>query len=134
MRLSLTFGMLSIISIMVPKGKGVPEMDKLIGLLPDGASVVAVIAVVLLFLKQLDKANEYLRKAVVQFDSRVYDTQKAFQAQILDLALRQSESQKNYQEQIRNMIDANLAAARDIVIAMKSLEIAVAVRNRNGVN
>lgn len=109
-------------------------IDRLFELLPDGASVVAVITVVLLFLKQLDKANEYLQKAVSHFDARVYDAQKAFQAQILDLALRQGESQRHYQDQIKTMIDANLGAAKEIVIAMKSLEIAVAVRNRNGVN
>ena len=60
-------------------------MQDLIKLLPDGASAVAVIIVVMLFLKQQDRINLMLESITKGFNDQVFDSQKTFQDQILRL-------------------------------------------------
>ena len=61
-------------------------MQDMIKLLPDGASAVAVIVVVMLFLKQQDRINLMLETITKSFSEQVGDSQKTFQEQILRLA------------------------------------------------
>ena len=97
-------------------------MQDLIRLLPDGASAVAVIIVVMLFLKQQDRINLMLESITKGFNDQVFDSQKAFQEQILRLARQQYENQKLYQDQIQSLIDAHIKVSRETIMALKSLE------------
>jgi hypothetical protein len=94
----------------------------LIRLLPDGASAVAVIIVVMLFLKQQDRINAMLESITKGFNEQVGDSQKAFQEQIVGLNRQQADNQKLYQDQIQSLIDAHIKVARETILALKSLE------------
>lgn len=97
-------------------------MPELIRLLPDGASAVAVIIVVRLFLKQQDRINAMLESITQNFHDQVGENQKAFQEQILRLTRQQFDNQKLYQEQIQSLIDAHIEVSRETISAIKSLE------------
>ena len=97
-------------------------MQDLIRLLPDGASTVAVIIVVMLFLKQQDHINLMLESITKNFNEQVYDSQKSFQDQIIRLTRQQQDNQRLYQDQIQTLIDAHLRDSRETFIALKSLE------------
>jgi hypothetical protein len=100
-------------------------VQDLIRLLPDGASAVAVIIVVMLFLKQQDRINLMLESITQNFNDQVGDSQKSFQEQILRLNRQQFENQKLYQDQIQSLIDAHIKVSRETIIALKSLESSV---------
>ena len=100
-------------------------MPDLIKMLPDGASAVAVIIVVMLFLKQQDRINLMLETITKGFNDQVFDSQKAFQEQILRLARQQYENQKLYQDQIQSLIDAHIKVSRETILALKSLEVSL---------
>lgn len=97
-------------------------MPDLIKLLPDGASAAAVIIVVMLFLKQQDRINLMLESITKGFNDQVFDSQKAFQEQILRLTRQQYDNQKLYQDQIQSLIDAHIKVSRETILALKSLE------------
>jgi predicted ABC-type ATPase len=97
----------------------VPDLIKL---LPDGASAVAVIIVVMLFLKQQDRINLMLESITKSFNDQVFESQKTFQDQILRLTRQQFENQKHYQDQIQSLIDAHIKVSRETILAMKGLE------------
>jgi predicted ABC-type ATPase len=97
-------------------------VQDLIRLLPDGASAVAVIVVVMLFLKQQDRINLMLESITKGFNEQVFDSQKAFQEQILRLTQQQYDNQKLYQDQIQSLIDAHVKVSRETIMALKSLE------------
>lgn len=100
-------------------------MPDLIKLLPDGASAVAVIIVVMLFLKQQDRINLMLESITKSFNDQVGESQKAFQEQILRLARQQYDNQKLYQDQIQSLIDAHIKVSRETILALKSLEVSL---------
>ncbi|GAC1473637.1 MAG: hypothetical protein NVSMB9_22610 [Isosphaeraceae bacterium] len=97
-------------------------MQDLIRLLPDGASAVAVIIVVMLFLKQQDRINHMLETITRGFNDQVFDSQKAFQEQILRLTEQQHDNQKLYQDQVQSLIDAHIKVSRETILGLKSLE------------
>jgi hypothetical protein len=97
-------------------------VQDLMRLLPDGASAVAVIVVVMLFLKQQDRINLMLESITKGFNNQVIDSQKAFQEQLLRLTRHQYENQKLYQDQIQSLIDAHIKVSRETIMALKSLE------------
>jgi hypothetical protein len=97
-------------------------LQDLISLLPDGASAVAVIIVVMLFLKQQDRINLTLETITKGFHGQVFDSQKAFQDQVLELTHQQYDNQKLYQDQIQSLIDAHIKVSRETILALKSLE------------
>ena len=107
-------------------------MQDLIRLLPDGASAVAVIIVVMLFLKQQDRINTMLESITKGFNEQVYDSQKAFQDQILRLTRHQQDNQKLYQDQIQALIDAHIKVSRETILALKSLEVSLKEAKDNG--
>jgi hypothetical protein len=106
-------------------------MEELIHLLPDGASAVAVIIVVMLFLRQQDRINMMLEAITKGFNEQVNDSQRTFQEQILRLTTRQYDNQRLYQEQIQSLIDAHIKVSRESILALKSLEASLKdARNR----
>lgn len=100
-------------------------MPELIRLLPDGASAVAVIIVVMLFLKQQDRINATLETITQGFNDQVGDSQKAFQDQLLRLHRQQFDNQRLYQDQIQSLIDAHIKVSRETILALKSLEASI---------
>ena len=100
-------------------------MQDLIHLLPDGASAVAVIIVVMLFLRQQDRINVMIETITKGFNDQVNDSQKTFQEQILRLTSRQYDNQRMYQEQIQSLIDAHIKVSRETILALKSLEVSL---------
>jgi predicted ABC-type ATPase len=97
-------------------------VEDLIQLLPDGASAVAVIVVVMLFLRQQDRINLMLETITKGFNEQVNDSQKTFQEQVLQLTTRQYDNQRMYQDQIQSLIDAHIKVSRETILALKSLE------------
>ena len=100
-------------------------MQDLVKLLPDGASVISVIVVIVLFLKQHDKLNAMVSSITKEFHDHVYDSQKGFQNQVLTLATQQFDHQKSYQAQIQALIDAHINVAKETITALKSLEMSL---------
>lgn len=100
-------------------------MQDLIRLLPDGASAVAVIVVVMLFLKQQDKLNLTLKAVTQEFHDQENESRKTYQEQFLKLTSQQYENQKMYQDQIQSLIDAHINVTRETVLAIKGLEISL---------
>jgi hypothetical protein len=116
----------------VPTPSGGGTLQDLIRLLPDGASAVAVIYVVMLFLRQQDRINQTLESITRGFNEQVFESQKAFQEQVLDLTHQQNESQKLYQEQIQALIDAHIKVSRETIVALKSLEASLKEARERG--
>lgn len=100
-------------------------MQDLIRLLPDGASAVAVIIVVMLFLKQQDKINLTLESITKGFHDQTTEGRRSFQDQVLQLTTRQYDNQKLYQDQIQALIDAHIKVSRETILALRSLESAL---------
>jgi predicted ABC-type ATPase len=107
-------------------------MEDLIHLLPDGASAVAVIFVVMLFLRQQDRLNLMLETITKGFNEQVNDSQKTFQEQVLRLTTQQCDNQRLYQEQIQSLIDAHLKVSRETILALKSLEASLKEAKERG--
>ena len=107
------------------------EVMELIKLLPNGAATVAVITVVILFLKQQDKWNEALEKITTKFNEQNTYNQKIHQEQINTLAAQQYDNQRAFQEQIQLLIDGHLKVSKETIAALKSLEATVSsVKNQ----
>jgi hypothetical protein len=107
-------------------------MQDLIHLLPDGASVVAVIFVVMLFLRQQDRLSVMLDTITKGFNERVNESQKTFQEQVLRLTTQQGDNQRLYQEQIQSLIDAHIKVSRENILALKSLEASLKEAKERG--
>lgn len=90
-----------------------------------GGSAVAIIAVVILFLRQQEKANEALRQIAEKFTAEVRDSQRAFQEQINIMMGTIGRSQKLYQDQIRGLIDDHMIVTRETVAAVRGLDATV---------
>ena len=101
------------------------ELVSLIKLLPNGAAVIAVIVVVVLFLKQQDKVSNVLEQITDKFNDQTINNQKAFQDQINVLAQQYYTNQKSFQDQIQHLIDAHLQVSRETISALKALEATV---------
>ena len=97
-------------------------MEELIKMLPAGGSAVAVIMVVMLFLRQQDRLNLMVETITKGFNEQINDSQKTFQEQILRLTTQQFDNQRLYQSQIQSLIDAHIKVSRETILALKSLE------------
>src|SRR5947209_15834603 len=91
-------------------------------MLPAGGSAVAVIMVVMLFLRQQDRLNLMVETITKGFNEQINDSQKTFQEQILRLTTQQFDNQRLYQSQIQSLIDAHIKVSRETIMALKSLE------------
>ena len=107
-------------------------MVDLIKLLPDGASVIAVIVVIVLFLKRHDKVDGMLKSTTKHFHDLLYESQKNFQDQILKLSNQHSDQQKSYQSQIQALIDAHIQVSKETILALKGLEMSLKEARERG--
>lgn len=103
------------------------ELIDLIKLLPNGAATIAVIVVVVLFLKQQDKINEALKQITDTFNEQNMHNQKLYQDQIGTLSNQQFVNQKAFQDQVHSLIEAHLKVSRETITALKTLESTVGV-------
>jgi predicted ABC-type ATPase len=111
---------------------GGAAVQDLIKALPDGASAVAIIMVVILFLKQQERVNAMFETITKGFNEQAGETQKTFQDQILKLTSQQFDNQKSYQDQIQSLIDAHIKVSRETILAMKALEASLKVAKDRG--
>jgi hypothetical protein len=107
-------------------------VQDLIKMLPDGASAVAIIAVVILFLKQQDRVNAMFETITKGFNDQAGETQKTFQEQILRITSQQFDNQKLYQDQIQALTDAHIKVSRETILAMKALEATLKAAKERG--
>jgi hypothetical protein len=102
-----------------------PEIADIVRLLPSGAATVAVITVVILFLKQQKESNEINKQIAENSNLAMSNQTKSFQDQINSLFALQHNNQKEYQTQIQLLIDSHLKVSRETIIALKGLELTV---------
>ena len=107
-------------------------MQELIRLLPDGASTVGVIIVVMLFLKQQDHLNLMLESITKNFNGQVHDSHKSFHEQTIQLTRQHHDNQKLCHDQIQSLFDSHLRESRDMIIALKSLESSLKLAKERG--
>jgi len=98
----------------------------LVKLLPDGANVIAVIIVVMLFLKQQEKFNLILKQITDDFHTQIKENQKAFQEQVGALSTQYFSNQKLYQEQIQKLMDAHIMVTREVITTLQEVKQNVA--------
>jgi uncharacterized membrane protein YhiD involved in acid resistance len=103
----------------------------LVKLIPDAVTATAVIMVVVIFLKYLERQNEAIKQITDKFSEQTAANQKAFQEQVNNLSSQYHSNQKSFQDQIQLLIDNHLRVSQETVKAVKALESAVrAVQDR----
>jgi hypothetical protein len=103
----------------------IPEIVDLVKLIPNGASVIAVIVVVILFLKQQDKMNEMLQAVTEKFNEQSTVSQKLYQDQLGNLSQQYFVNQKSFQDQIQLLIDSHMKASQQATTTLKGVEAKV---------
>jgi predicted PurR-regulated permease PerM len=103
-----------------------PEASiNILKLIPDAVTATAVIGVVIIFLKYLEKQNQAIKEITETFSDQTAANQKAFQEQVNNLSSQYHLTQKSFQEQIQKLIESHLQISVETVQAVKSLEQAV---------
>lgn len=100
-------------------------MTDIFKLIPDGASVVGVIIVVILFLRHQKEFNVTLQNIATDFREQIAHTQEQYQAQVKQLAEQFQAAERAHMEQIKALIDDYISISRETVGAVKELEEAV---------
>lgn len=98
---------------------------ELIKLLPDGASVIAVIVVVLIFLKNQREFNEHLRTIAADFAKQLINSKKESEEQVKNLTQSYLANEKYYQQQIQKLFDDFIKVSTETIKAVQQLESAV---------
>lgn len=94
-------------------------------LLPDGASVIAVIVVVIIFLKHQSEYHASLKEITKTFSERTVEMQHQFEMQVDRLSTNYLASEKIYQVQIQRLFDDFILVSRETIIAVKELDASV---------
>ena len=113
-----------------------PEIVNLVKLIPDGLSVIAVIVVVILFLRQQDKSNEVITslsdkqenlisQMMQRFNESIEKGRSSYQEQISKLANQNTDSQRQYQDQIQQMLQSHFKITKESIEALKTLETTI---------
>lgn len=97
----------------------------LLKLLPEGTSVVAVIAIVILFLKQQRETSKQVKDIADGFNARIKEVADGFQLQITTLTNQIFENQKIQQQQMQRLFDGFMEVSRETVKAVVELRGAV---------
>jgi glutamate/tyrosine decarboxylase-like PLP-dependent enzyme len=93
---------------------------------PNGLSAIAVIVVVMLFLKR-DKESAEQAKAITEaFNKQSEANQKAFQEQIGQLTKDYFAQQRMFQEQVQKLMDTHIAVTRETITILTELRTTVA--------
>lgn len=84
-------------------------------LLPEGANVVGVLIVVVLFLRQQDKFNSILRTMTLDFQQQNHNNQAAYQAQIEKITYA-------FQTQLNLILDKHIEMTTNTVRAVEEVQ------------
>lgn len=100
-------------------------MSDLVKMLPEGGSIVAFIVVVWLFLQQQVKSNALIQELMSKHSADEKAAQEAYQKHVEALTNRTNESQKNFQEQIQRLMEANITISTKMIEMLNTLKDAV---------
>ena len=100
-------------------------MLDLMKLLPEGASVIAVIIVVILFLRQQRAQDEQNKAIASTFEKRVDEVVTRFQGQIDRITQQVFEYERNNQAQIQRLFDSFIQVSKETIQAVVELKSAV---------
>lgn len=105
----------------------------LIKLLPDGATSVAIITIVILFLKQQDKAAESLKQITDSFQQSIRDLDTRQREAISEMNKRATDDRIHYQSQIQTLMDEHVEMSREVTGKLEALktEIVTGLRGNN---
>lgn len=98
---------------------------ELIKLLPDATAAVAVIAVVMLFLKQQDKQAENVKEMTDSFQEAVRDLTKEHRELVTEIGRRETDSRVAFQAQIQALLEANLGSRKDLIDGFRDLKTTI---------
>lgn len=102
----------------------------LIKLLPDGATSVAIITIVILFLKQQDKAADSLKQITDSFQQSIRDLDSRQREAIVEINKRATDDRIHYQAQIETLMDEHMEMSREITGKLESLKTEVVTKLR----
>lgn len=97
----------------------------LVKMLPDGTATIAVIAVVMLFLKQQDKATILLKEYTDSFQEAIANMAASHKSALDEMMRRESENRIHYQTQIESLMDSQLEVTREVTASIEKLASAV---------
>lgn len=98
---------------------------ELIKLLPDGAVSVAIITVVILFLKQQDKSAIMIKEIAEAFQETIKEIQVANQIQIAEMYKQNTEMRIHFQTQIQTLMDGHLRMTQEVIETIHDLKVTV---------
>lgn len=98
---------------------------ELIKLLPDATAAVAVIAVVMLFLKQQDKQAENVKEMTDSFQEAVRDLTKEHRELVTEIGRRETDSRVAFQAQIQTLLEANLGSRKELIDGFRDLKTTI---------
>lgn len=98
---------------------------ELFKLLPDATAAVAVIAVVMLFLKQQDKQAENVKEMTDSFQEAVKDLTTQHRESIAEVGRRETESRIYYQTQIQTLLESNLDSRKELIDGFRDLKVSI---------
>ena len=100
-------------------------MVDLLKLIPDSVATIAVIIVVMMFLKNQRTYDQNLKDVTQQFADRVKELQDSFKQQIQDLTSSYLNSEQNFRNQIGKLFEDFVHVSTETISAVKQLESAV---------
>lgn len=95
---------------------------ELIKVLPDGLSSSAIIAVVILFLRQQDKSAVLLKNLSEKFQDTIKDLQNTANKHIEDIYKQSTEARNAYQTQIEKLMDSQIKLTREVLETLHGLK------------
>ena len=90
--------------------------------MPNGGAVIALIAVVILFLKKQDRTDQMLGEITARFAAEVQSDRQAFQSQLAALMERSEVSQRLYMDQIKAIVGDYAILTRENITAVRELQ------------
>lgn len=97
----------------------------LVKMLPDGTATIAVIAVVMLFLKQQDKATALLKEYTDSFQEAIANMAASHKSALDEMMRRESENRIHYQTQVQSLMDSQLEVTKEVTASIEKLASAV---------
>lgn len=98
---------------------------ELIKLLPDGAASIAIIVVVILFLKQQDKSAIMIKEISEAFQLTIKDLQQASLIQVTEMYRQNTESRTHFQSQIQTLMDGQMRLTQEVIETLHDLKLVV---------
>lgn len=97
----------------------------LIKILPDGLSSTAIIAVVILFLRQQDKSAVLLKNLSEDFQTTIKDLQTSANKHIEEMHKQTADARTAYQNQIEKLMDSQIKLTREVLETIHGLKIEI---------